>query len=208
MLWNENKPWALLGLVSVSLRAPRGCVHRMRAEKGSSERFLKQWQCRVKNIKEPEMPEGDDPASLQDSKQLARWLWVSFCSCNLVLIRCNSESQQWTWQQWQRREGGCQGFLRMHEKKAFESLGPMGSAVRDLSGCLKPTQVNITKGELPMLTSQWKLCLPTLLGPVRAWGRRAVQPFCLLQKLTGFSLPQLEHCATLVVQWGGASPTS
>lgn len=124
------------------------------------------------------MPKGDDPASLQDSKQVARWLWVSFCSCNLVLIGCKSDSQQWTWQQWQRREGGCQGFLRMHEKKARESLGPMGSAVSDLPGCLKPTQVNIRKGELPVLTSCQGLCLLTLLAAVGAWGRSAVQPSC------------------------------
>lgn len=124
----------------------------------------------LKNLSE--MPEGDDPASLQDLKWLARWLWVSFCFCNLVLIGCKSDSQQWTWQQWQWREGGCQGFLRVHEKKALESSGPMGSAVSDLPGCLKPTQVNIRKGELPVLPSHRRLCLLALLAPVRVQGRR------------------------------------
>lgn len=50
------------------------------------------------------------------------------------------------------------------KKKAFESLGPKGSAVSDLPGCLKPAQVNIRKGELPMLTSCRRLCFADSAG--------------------------------------------
>lgn len=146
-------------------------------------------------------PEGDDLASLQNFKQLSRWLRVGFCSRNLVLIGCKSNSQQWTWQKWQRRDERLPGLSKDAWKEGLWVF-------RSHEFCyLNSTQINIRKEELAMLASCWRFCLLSLLAPVRARSRRAVQS-SLLEKLTGFSPQQLEHCANLVVQWETASPAS
>lgn len=93
--------------------------------------FLKQQQCRVKNITEPTWDAwGDDPAVLQDYKLHAKFLWISFCSCNLVTA-CKSYCWPVVSLAACHPHYCCQAFLRMHGKRAFEPLHPVGSVASD-----------------------------------------------------------------------------
>lgn len=117
---------------SVPPGAVCGCAGRVRCWKEQLMLFLKQQQHRVNNIIEPGWDAwGDDPAVLQDYEPCARWLWISFCSCNLFVTACKSDCQPVVSLAACHPHHCCQAFLRMHGKRASEPLCPMGSVASD-----------------------------------------------------------------------------